>query len=676
MQKYQDVVLNQNGNPVSGVQVTVTDLLGTPVSVYSANAIGLNVNPLTSDNNGRFSFYAPDGRYSLSFSFGGNVVASITDILLEDPMDGSDAVFNDVTILGELSDASKVTSAPVGGLTATNVQAALAELDGNKIDASSLAAPGGSALVGFKQSGTGAVDRTIDDELKDSVSVKQFGAVGDGVADDTDAVLTAIIAAQLAVKALRVPAGLYICDERLISSVGKTLVIYGDSADVSEIRWTNAAGGIQFDGGTIGQSRPARFVMRDICLSTTATGGGSAVAVAYQGGVGTTSQLLSMDRVLIRGAGNDAYWTIGCDFDNVRNSQLSNVSVIGSITNQVAMSNAYRIGDSLAANPVDITLENCNAFFCDVAVDVGDNGVGTAEGVSIIGGRYILNNYGVRWNTLLHKPLLHVIGAHIASRTSCIYTRKNIQSMFSENLLYVRDETTTDFTAIDCEADVSVGWDGVIANNVIKCSKGLTPLTDGIYVKALRGVVANNVISDADTGIEFPATSTGLMASSNSIRLAATPYVDAGTSNRIIDFERGDLRVASGITNDAYVTVAGSTSANGPRIYSDGTGANVPLRLSSKGTGLIQFLSGLVEQFRVQPNAAAVNYLRVGGAVTGAPVQIAARGSDANIDLELQTQGTGLVRFGTRTASADAPVTGYIEIKDSAGTVRRLAVIG
>ena len=168
MQKYQDVVLNQNGNPVSGVQVTVTDLLGTPVSVYSANAIGLNVNPLTSDNNGRFSFYAPDGRYNLSFSFGGNVVASITDILLEDPMDGSDAVFNDVTILGELSDASKVTSAPVGGLTATNVQAALAELDSEKIDASSLAATGGAALVGYGAgtvatalAGVGAVDEII-----------------------------------------------------------------------------------------------------------------------------------------------------------------------------------------------------------------------------------------------------------------------------------------------------------------------------------------------------------------------------------------------------------------------------------------------------------------------------------------------------------------------------------
>ena len=34
-----------------------------------------------------------------------------------------------------------------------------------------------------------------------------------------------------------------------------------------------------------------------------------------------------------------------------------------------------------------------------------------------------------------------------------------------------------------------------------------------------------------------------------------------------------------------------------------------------------------------------------------------------------------MVKFGARTASGDAAITGYIEIKDSGGTVRKLAVI-
>lgn len=109
------------------------------------------------------------------------------------------------------------------------------------------------------------------------------------------------------------------------------------------------------------------------------------------------------------------------------------------------------------------------------------------------------------------------------------------------------------------------------------------------------------------------------------------------------------------------------------RISAATTTAGGELRFTSTGP-LILGQNGL-SVARFADTAGAANNLQFAAAATGGAPQIVATGTDANVDLRLTTTGTGVVRFGTMTANADAPITGYISIKDSGGTARKLAVI-
>ena len=57
----------------------------------------------------------------------------------------------------------------------------------DKVEETELASTIGSSMVGYLPDGTGTVITTVQSKLRESVSVKDFGAVGDGITDDTAA---------------------------------------------------------------------------------------------------------------------------------------------------------------------------------------------------------------------------------------------------------------------------------------------------------------------------------------------------------------------------------------------------------------------------------------------------------------------------------------------------------
>lgn len=111
-------------------------------------------------------------------------------------------------------------------LTWAEADANFTNLNMDKVEYSALAASTGSSLSGFIQSGTGAVATTVQDKLRETVSVVDFGATGDGTTDDTAAIQAALTAVTTAGGgSVYFPPGTYILTQSVV--VGSKTRVYG-----------------------------------------------------------------------------------------------------------------------------------------------------------------------------------------------------------------------------------------------------------------------------------------------------------------------------------------------------------------------------------------------------------------------------------------------------------------
>lgn len=96
-----------------------------------------------------------------------------------------------------------------------------------------------TAQNAFKQCGTGAVLRPAQDKMREVVSVKDFGAVGDGVADDTAAIQDALNSGATKVE---LSAGTYNTTAPIVIPSGISFV--GEGQRLSKIRKNHAGDGV------------------------------------------------------------------------------------------------------------------------------------------------------------------------------------------------------------------------------------------------------------------------------------------------------------------------------------------------------------------------------------------------------------------------------------------------
>lgn len=135
----------------------------------------------------------------------------------------------------------------------------------NYVDAAIAGVVGGFGW--FIQYGSGAVYRTFQDKMRDIVNVRDFGAKGDGITDDTDAITNAIIYCASNRKRLEWTAGKYLFSQIDIS------IPYGcfdwvASGKVELLCTNNVVGyeGSAIKLGGIASTKLHNFITRDISL--------------------------------------------------------------------------------------------------------------------------------------------------------------------------------------------------------------------------------------------------------------------------------------------------------------------------------------------------------------------------------------------------------------------------
>lgn len=233
-----------------------------------------------------------------------------------------------------------------------------------------------------------------------------------------------------------------------------------------------------------------------------------------------------------------------------------------------------------------------------------------------------------------------------------------------------------------------VAYQGAAQRNVNLSLEGLFESTQGGAVD----YVIRFIVPDGDaTGI------VGFRLRTN------TPH--AGTAVITVDNESGGVTTGSINLSQSYIDISGRTGSctlfhtgrtgtlvfTGDLRYRASAGLNlfdIQKMLGSVYTTDGSLISGtpstvLFAFVLFDETTNGGQFLRMRGAGSaylainsGATVpELRGEGTAADVDVKLTAKGAGRIRFGSLTAAADAPITGYIEIKDSSGTTRKLAVI-
>lgn len=439
-----------------------------------------------------------------------------------------------------------------------------------------LAASSGASLVGFQQKGTGSVATTVQSKLRESVSITDFGAVGDGVTNDVLSIQAAI---NSGAKKIIAPAG-------KIFRITNTLLIDSDSVELdfqySELLLDDA-------GGT-----------KDHVM----LGNG----VTQRGGIKIHNVTFTRQQIATAGYAINSDFIGGCEIKGCRvygNNEIHGgikiyrgiiINIQNNYIENCVNTGIYLEGSGTGANrAVDVTIrENrveggvnalstwdfVEGLFCRDNIFFNTSGVGVVVGASSNANGLVSFKFQENDFDTCGAAGLYIDKISNVQVTGCWFGNNGGDDLQLKELcdavIVVGNQFYPSASAIYCYGNAAR-----ITGNLV--SGGTTCIVVG--ATATHTDISGNTLSNAQYAINLgPATNTHFIG--NSIYgMSAGAVVASGGTGTVVQNNKGDSAVGA----NAFIPVGASpfTYTAGPRpeyvsIF-DGTVSNIQLGSNSIG---------------------------------------------------------------------------------------------
>lgn len=479
--------------------------------------------------------------------------------------------------------ATAIGFTPTGGLSATNVQAALAELDSEKQAADSDL----TAIAELTTQTFGRARLTDEDAaaaraallVPSFVTPEQFEAVGDGVADDTTALSNALNSGRpvCLIGSYRITSTITVA----LTSSKKGLSVIGGGRLLSRIILDGANVGLVVTIADVANpwgETTENVVLKDFTIVPSSTSTGAALKISGQPNAGSSEKSFYIENVDVVPDSTTTYTAIGFEFFDCRNSVMVGCNVNGRYGNYSG--SGVKWHGATASAPVEFAILGCNIAHWSKGLELAPNSGGTTtgandwQGVHVTDSTLLACDYGVYGSTVDNfSEWLSIKSCHFNVRTAGVYAT-DVANLFVTGCYFLFSGNAPGGTAWGVYTLINnfAGYKsqyGHITDNTVDFVTTTTAARVGIRAQtgggAMRTFVNNNHIVGATSDVDSAATNWTRQQNAISEGLAFGDAAGVETSIENTDSTNVTTKYA-GLWAYGRDTVAGRKSVGGLRV--------------------------------------------------------------------------------------------------------------